>query len=469
MFKIASVPTVSAFLLHDGVSQLPSKSIRSLVAEELAKLHSDTPLFTQEEDTNSSIKFVLNNSRFKVEPDQPPMAIDPLLEKLAAFPDQSVFPNAREVLGAHISVTRLTFSKGLFDIEPSPLANRAQCFSELSELEQAMRLVAHVAAILAYASPTAAVYWPLSGYVLPTDAFAELAAHENLLFLNTCPTLRTPRPRRDRRIETALDLVGSENFIGHRVRHVSLEDSPGNMTGRCMQYLAACLETQELVLSLSDAGLAAQNEFNVVISEERIGSQKLQVALLEDKRNEMQEPAKAPMSEPAPSPVYEPKLVTVSEPQNSETPASPPPPSDPQANQEHFEDTLSDAFADELGYAPPTETTVCSRASQDLASRMEDETVSEPQTQLIPEEVSDEGFEADDHAQSIEQEVEMSQKVLSPASQPIRLEKADMAELRAFAQMSSKREEDPEPTLPFGADRLLERLKNALPFGRKAS
>jgi len=456
MFKIASVPTVSAFLLHDGVSQLPSQSIRSLVAEELAKLHSDTPLFTQEEDTNSSIKFVLNNSRFKVEPDQPPMAIDPLLEKLAAFPDQSVFPDAQKVLGSHISVTRLTFSKGLFDIEPSPLANRAQCFSDLSELEQAMRLVAHVAAILAYASPTAAVYWPLSGYVLPTDAFAELAGHENLLFLNTCPTLRSPRPRRDRKIETALDLVGSENFIGHRVRHVSLQDTPGNMTGRCMQYLAACLEQQELVLSLSDAGLAAQNEFNVVISEERIGSQKLQVALLEDKRDQMQAPANTPMSEPIPSPVFEPKPESVSA-----------PPSNPYPNAKPSEDPMSDAFADELGYVPPSETAVGSQAARDLASGMEEKTVSEPQPQIIPEDVSDEGFEADDHAHSIEHEVEVSQNILAPASQPIRLEKADMAELRAFAQMSSKREEEPEPTLPFGADRILERLKNALPFGRK--
>lgn len=437
------------------------------MAEELAKLHNDTPLFTQEEDTNSSIKFVLNNSRFKVEPDQPPMAIDPLLEKLAAFPDQSVFPDAQKVLGSHISVTRLTFSKGLFDIEPSPLANRAQCFSDLSELEQAMRLVAHVAAILAYASPTAAVYWPLSGYVLPTDAFAELAGHENILFLNTCPTLRTPRPRRDRKVETALDLVGSENFIGHRVRHVSLQDTPGNMTGRCMQYLAACLEQQELVLSLSDAGLAAQNEFNVVISEERIGSQKLQVALLEDKRDQMRAPANTPMSEPIPSPVFEPKLESVSEPPNPETPAPSPPPSDPHPSAKPSEDPMSDAFADELGYVPPSETAVGSQAAQDLASGMEENAVSEPQPQLIPEEVSDEGFEADDHAQSIEHEVEVSQNILAPASQPIRFEKADMAELRAFAQMSSQREEEPEPTLPFGADRILERLKNVLPFGRK--
>ena len=437
MLTPPALTEISAFLLHDCLPNATNDHLVTLLQGELAKFRIPSPPTFSAANAGAVIEAALGDGHLVLEAAGEPLPVDPLLDLVAGLPDPAIFANAEPVLRQHVASTRLTLH-----------LDQAHTWST----ETTLAVVSHLTAVLAYALPTVAVYWPLSGYVLPTDAFADLAADDNLLFLNTRPQFDLVSGPEAHKPMRQLDLIGSEMFIGHRVRFVSAKTPPAEMISTCLHYLAACLERNTLLTSVGELGLTSETPITLEVPQEASGPDGFPVILLTDESAEAPAADIAHMSlrgsladdeETSADADDAPVLASTSavEPLNED-------------DRFHAEEDRMTSIAHE----PDLET-------QSIAA----EAATRPAVHSIEEDLADAAYSAADTDFQQMQAPRYGERVPSRAEKPIEPQKSNIAELRAFALASSVREAEVAARSPPAPNGLLGRLKDLLQRSKKAS
>lgn len=468
MLTPPALTEISAVLLHESRPFASCEHLVTLLQGELAKFRIPFPPSFSGSDDGSLIEAALGDGNLVLETGQERLPLDFLLDLVAGLPDPAIFADAERILSEHVSSTRLTLR-----LEES----------HAWSTETVLAVVSHITAVLAFALPTTAVYWPLSGYVLPTDAFADLAADDNLLFLNTRPQIDVVSDGGLQKTAHQVDLVGSEVFIGHRVRFVSADKHPAELTSACLQYLALCLEQNALVTAADDLEpgsgavtsidvLSTTSEWNplpVVLlgdgstedAADEIASVPLRGSIsdIEVESNAADDVAAdvpAPPTDSAPH-HKEPNIVltpSVYAPEPATIPDS--------AIEARDEDARFHAEEDRM-------TSIANEPDLETQSIAAEAAPPDPVVYSIEEDLADAAYSAADTDFQQMQAPRYGERVLSRAELPLEQNKSNIAELRAFALASSVREEEPKGQKASGSHSLLGRLKGLVRKRDKAS
>ncbi|WP_150526379.1 hypothetical protein [Roseibium sediminis] len=442
---------ISSTLLHDCHPQASTEQLVALLQGELTKFRIPFPPRFSGSADGSFIEAALGDGKLVLETGQERLPVDPLLDLVAGLPDPEIFADAGPVLARHVSSTRLTLT-----LDPD----------HHWSTETTLAVVSHITAVLAYALPTTAVYWPLSGYVLPTDAFADLAADDNLLFLNTRPQINVVSDGGLQKTAHQVDLVGSEVFIGHRVRFVSADRHPAEMTSACLQYLAACLEQNALVTSADDLEPKAGALTSIDVLQATSEPDGLSVVLLGDGSTEETAEEVASVSLRGSISDIEVESYAADD-VTGDMPAPPfsatePPEIPDSAIEAREEDDRFHAEEDRM-------TSIAQEPDIETQSIAAGAALPHPAIHSIEEDLADAAYSAADTDFQQMQAPRYGERIPSRAEKPIEPQKSNIAELRAFALASSVREEEAAARRPPVPNGLLGRLKGLIQKRERAS